>query len=40
MLTIYSIYDPQTSYCQGMNYIVGWLYTHTMDEELTFKFFV
>ena len=40
LLRCYAYYNPETSYCQGMNYIVGFLLLNFKDEELTFKCFL
>jgi len=39
LLRAYSNYDKVTSYCQGMNYIMGFLQMNLEDEETTLKCF-
>lgn len=39
VLKAYANYDPQVSYCQGMNYIAAMLLTHISNEELAFLVF-
>lgn len=36
---MYAYYDPIISYCQGMNFVMGFLYHLIQDEEVTFKCF-
>ena len=38
-LKLYARYNPDVSYCQGMNYILGFLYFQLEDEEDTFRFY-
>jgi hypothetical protein len=40
LLRIYAHYNPKVSYCQGMNYVMGFLYCYYREEDLTFRFFV
>eukprot|EP01016_Furgasonia_blochmanni_P032054 TRINITY_DN3309_c0_g1_i1.p1 TRINITY_DN3309_c0_g1~~TRINITY_DN3309_c0_g1_i1.p1 ORF type:complete len:834 (+),score=163.41 TRINITY_DN3309_c0_g1_i1:142-2643(+) len=40
LLKVYAHYNPRVCYCQGMNYIMGFLLIHFLDEMATFKFFV
>ena len=37
LLRTYAYYDPDISYCQGMNYIAGSLYIQLQDETVTFR---
>ena len=39
LLRTYSFYNPDTSYCQGMNYLAGYLYLKIRDEEVTYMCF-
>lgn len=39
VLRTYAYYNPVVEYCQGMNFIVGFLYLLLQDETTTFKFF-
>jgi len=39
LLRMYAYYDPIISYCQGMNFVMGFLFHFIQDEELTFKCF-
>jgi hypothetical protein len=39
LLRIYAYYHADISYCQGMNYIAGYLYIKTKDEEAAFRIF-
>ena len=39
LLRLYAQHDKHISYCQGMNYIMGFLYSLFKDEGTTFKFF-
>lgn len=36
---MYAYYDPLISYCQGMNFLMGFLFNFIQDEEITFKCF-
>eukprot|EP00826_Nyctotherus_ovalis_P002371 TRINITY_DN10469_c0_g1_i2.p1 TRINITY_DN10469_c0_g1~~TRINITY_DN10469_c0_g1_i2.p1 ORF type:complete len:343 (+),score=57.76 TRINITY_DN10469_c0_g1_i2:184-1212(+) len=36
VLKVYSIYDPEVGYCQGMNYLAGVLLLYIPDESLAF----
>lgn len=36
---MYAHYNPQISYCQGMNFLMGFLFNFIQDEEKCFKFF-
>lgn len=38
ILKTYAYYDPNIQYCQGMNFIVGFLYLLLQDESLSFNF--
>jgi len=40
LLRLYAHYDQKVSYCQGMNYVMGFLYCQFRDEDLAFNFFV
>jgi len=40
ILKAYAAFDKEVSYCQGMNYIMGFFYLHEHDPELSFKSFV
>ena len=40
ILLVYSFYNPEIGYCQGMNYIAGTIYSQFQDEEKSFKFMV
>lgn len=40
VLNAYAMYDPEISYCQGMNFIVALLLKHLKNEEDTFFCFV
>ena len=40
LLKSYAAYDKKISYCQGMNYVMGFLYINTQDPEASFKIFV
>ena len=40
ILKAYAAFDKEVSYCQGMNYIMGFFYLHERDAELSFKSFV
>lgn len=37
LLKTYAYYNPEIEYCQGMNYIAGFLLTLVKDEEAAFK---
>ena len=37
LLKTYAFYNPEVEYCQGMNYIAGFLFQVFRSEELTFK---
>lgn len=39
LLMAFAYENREISYCQGMNYIMGFLYIHLKDEEKTFKCF-
>ncbi len=39
-MRLYAHFDPKVSYCQGMNYVMGFLYCQFGDEDLAFNFFV
>ena len=39
-MRLYAHFDPKVSYCQGMNYVMGFLYCQFRDEDLAFNFFV
>ena len=38
ILRTYAYYNPEVEYCQGMNFIVGYLYLLLQDESTVFKF--
>jgi len=40
ILKVYAYYNKRVEYCQGMNFIVGYLYLLFQDEYTTFRFFV
>ena len=40
MLRCYAFYNPKVGYYQGMNYLMGFLYTILKEENTTFEFFV
>ena len=40
ILKAYAAFDREISYCQGMNYIMGFFYLHEQDAEVSFKSFV
>ena len=40
LLRLYAHHNTDVSYCQGMNYIMGFLYINLQDEEETFRFYV
>jgi len=40
ILKVYACYNKKVEYCQGMNFIVGFLYLLLQDESKVFKFFV
>jgi len=37
LLKTYAFYNPEIEYCQGMNFIVGFLLMIFNDEETAFK---
>jgi hypothetical protein len=37
VLKTYALYNPGVEYCQGMNYLAGFLLSVFQDEEVTFK---
>ena len=37
ILRTYAFYNPEIEYCQGMNYVCGFLLQVFKDEEMTFK---
>jgi len=39
-LESYATYDKEVSYCQGMNYMMGFLHINTLDADRSFKAFV
>lgn len=39
LLRAYAYYHPEIGYCQGMNYIAGYLYIKSKDEEVAFRMF-
>ena len=39
LLRTYAYFHKQISYCQGMNYIAGYLYLKTRDEESAYRIF-
>ena len=39
LLKAYAAHDREVSYCQGMNYMMGFLYINLQDPELSFKCF-
>lgn len=39
LLKLYVFYNPTISYTQGMNFIMGFIYSVMEDEELTFRCF-
>ena len=39
LLKAYASYNVEISYCQGMNYVMGFLYICIQNEEATFKAF-
>ena len=39
LLKLYAFHNPTISYTQGMNFIMGFIYTVMEDEELTFRCF-
>jgi len=39
ILRCYAIYDPEIEYCQGMNFIAGFLYLVFQDEAIAFAMF-
>jgi len=40
LLESYATYDKEVSYCQGMNYMMGFLHINTLDADRSFKAFV
>ena len=40
ILLVYSFYNPEVGYCQGMNYIAGTIFAQFQDEEASLKFMV
>lgn len=36
---MYAYYDPEISYCQGMNFLMGFIFNFIQDEEISFKCF-
>jgi hypothetical protein len=39
LLRLYAHYNPEVSYCQGMNFVMGFIYCLYESEEVTFKIF-
>ncbi|CAD8074805.1 unnamed protein product [Paramecium primaurelia] len=39
LLRIYAFYNQDVGYCQGMNYIAGYLYLNFQDQEIAYKAF-
>ncbi|CAD8173883.1 unnamed protein product [Paramecium pentaurelia] len=39
LLRIYAFYNQEVGYCQGMNYIAGYLYLIYQDQEIAYKAF-
>ncbi|CAD8075378.1 unnamed protein product [Paramecium sonneborni] len=39
LLRIYAFYNQEVGYCQGMNYIAGYLYLNFQDQEIAYKAF-
>ncbi|CAD8176541.1 unnamed protein product [Paramecium octaurelia] len=39
LLRIYAFYHQEVGYCQGMNYIAGYLYLNFQDQEIAYKAF-
>jgi ecotropic viral integration site 5 protein len=37
ILRTYAFYNPEVQYCQGMNYLTGFLFQYFRSEELAFK---
>lgn len=37
VLRTYALYNPEIEYCQGMNYVAGFLLMVFEDEEIAFK---
>ena len=37
ILRTYAFYNSEVSYCQGMNFLAGFLYLFFKDEDITFK---
>ena len=40
LLRLYAHFNPDVSYCQGMNFIMGFIYCLYQTEDITFKFFM
>lgn len=39
LLKVYAFNNSEVSYCQGMNYIMGFLYHNIREESTTYLFF-
>lgn len=39
LLRTYAYFHKDISYCQGMNYIAGYIYIKTKNEEYTYRIF-
>jgi hypothetical protein len=37
VLRTYALFNPEIEYCQGMNYVAGFLLMVFKDEEMAFK---
>lgn len=37
ILKTYAFFNPEIEYCQGMNFVAGFLYLVFKDEEVAFK---
>jgi len=37
ILKTYAFFNPEIEYCQGMNFVAGYLYLVFKDEEVAFK---
>ena len=37
VLKTYAFFNPEIEYCQGMNFVAGFLFLVFRDEQLTFK---
>ena len=37
ILKTYAFFNPEIEYCQGMNFVAGFLYLFFRDEETAFK---